>query len=214
MISYIVTVSFQKSSSDVVRVIGQGLHRWHHRYIQQQNPHCRVVPWPCQGTWLFESQRITKLSSYGDHVITSGWFKSYLFNRKQSVNIRSPNSNHTPLQTGIASMGVPQASCHSSLHNNTPRTVTSESKPVLCADDTSIIIIYDPVKELFHNFINPLNAELNPICYLLALLGAHHFLHVSRIRVRSLTLRLLMSYIYGAPILDVSRSHTMTHHIR
>ena len=23
---------------------------------------------------------------------------------------------------------------------------------------------------------NPLNAELNPICYLLALLGAHHFL--------------------------------------
>ena len=34
---------------------------------------------------------------------------------------------------------------------------------------------------------NPLNAELNPICYLLALLGAHHFLHVSRIRVKSLT---------------------------
>ena len=28
--------------------------------------------------------------------------------------------------------------------------------------------------------INPLNAELSPICYLLALLGAHHFLHVSR----------------------------------
>jgi len=43
---------------------------------------------------------------------------------------------------------------------------------------------------------NPLNAELNPICYLLALLGAHHFLHVSRIRVKSLTLGLLMSYIY------------------
>jgi len=31
--------------------------------------------------------------------------------------------------------------------------------------------------------INPLNAELNPICHLLALLGVHHFLHVSRIRV-------------------------------
>ena len=43
--------------------------------------------------------------------------------------------------------------------------------------------------------INPLNPELNPVCYLLALL-AHHFLHVSRIRVKSLTLRLLMSYIY------------------
>jgi hypothetical protein len=42
---------------------------------------------------------------------------------------------------------------------------------------------------------NPLNPELNPICYLLSLL-AHHFLHIIRIRVKSLTLRLLMSYIY------------------
>ena len=32
--------------------------------------------------------------------------------------------------------------------------------------------------------INPLSAELNPICHLLALLGAHHILHVSRIRVK------------------------------
>ena len=60
---------------------------------------------------------------------------------------------------------------------------------------------------------NPLNPELNPICYLLALL-AHHFLHVNKIRVKSLTIRLLMSYIYGAPILDVSRSYTTTQHSR
>ena len=44
--------------------------------------------------------------------------------------------------------------------------------------------------------INPLKPELNPICYLLALLGTHHFLHVSRIRVKLLTFGLLMSYIY------------------
>jgi len=31
---------------------------------------------------------------------------------------------------------------------------------------------------------------------------------------QSLTLRVLMSYICGAPILDVSRSHTTTHHSR
>ena len=30
---------------------------------------------------------------------------------------------------------------------------------------------------------NPLNAVLNPICPLLALFGAHHILHVSRVRV-------------------------------
>jgi len=38
---------------------------------------------------------------------------------------------------------------------------------------------------------NPLNAELNPICHLLALLGVHHFLHVSRIRVKKQKLNLI-----------------------
>jgi len=33
---------------------------------------------------------------------------------------------------------------------------------------------------------NPLNTKLNPICHLLALLGAHHILHVSRIRVKAI----------------------------
>jgi hypothetical protein len=31
----------------------------------------------------------------------------------------------------------------------------------------------------------PLNAELNSICHLLALLGAHHILHVGRISVNA-----------------------------
>jgi transposase len=66
--------------------------------------------------------------------------------------------------------------------------------------------IIRPVNHIRQNFviseglnrekINPLNPELNPICYLLAVLGAHHFLHVSRIRVKLLTLRLPISYIY------------------
>jgi len=33
--------------------------------------------------------------------------------------------------------------------------------------------------------INPFNAELHPICHLLALLGAHLIFHVSRIRVKA-----------------------------
>ena len=57
------------------------------------------------------------------------------------------------------------------------------------------------------NRLNPLNPELNPIRYLLALL-AHHFLHVSRIRVKSLTLRLLMSYIYMERLFLVFLDHT------
>ena len=68
---------------------------------------------------------------------------------------------------------------------------------------------YHDALNVFEKSLNPLYPELNPICYLLALLGAHHFLHVSRI-----TFRPLMSYMYGAPILDVSRSHTTTQHSR
>ena len=51
-----------------------------------------------------------------------------------------------------------------------------------------VIILYDKEPYLHASFcnvlpINHLNAELNPICHLLALLGAHHILHVSRMRV-------------------------------
>jgi len=31
--------------------------------------------------------------------------------------------------------------------------------------------------------VNPFNTELNSVCNLLALLGAHHILHISGIRV-------------------------------
>ena len=34
-------------------------------------------------------------------------------------------------------------------------------------------------------YANGLNAELNSICHLLALLGAHHILHVSRKRIKN-----------------------------
>ena len=45
---------------------------------------------------------------------------------------------------------------------------------------------------------NPLNAELNSICHLLALLGAHHILHVSGLRVK-----LCKLFIYASPVCDL-----------
>jgi hypothetical protein len=55
--------------------------------------------------------------------------------------------------------------------------------------------------------INALSPELNPICYLLALL-AHDFLHISRIRVKSLNLSLLMSYIHMEHLFLMFVDHT------
>ena len=73
-----------------------------------------------------------------------------------------------------------------------------------------VLLVKEMYKQSFElsAFINPLNPELNPVCYLLALLGAHHFLHVSRIRVKSLTLRLLMSYIYMERLFLMFLDHT------
>ena len=62
--------------------------------------------------------------------------------------------------------------------------------------------------------INPLHAELNPICHLLTLLGAHHILHVSRVRINlafnPLNAKLnrisnLLALLGAHPFLHVSR---------
>ena len=52
-------------------------------------------------------------------------------------------------------------------------------------------------------------------CYVLGEFGFPN-LYDKRLCIEcfDLTLRRLMSYIYGAPILDVSRSHTTTQHSR
>ena len=68
-------------------------------------------------------------------------------------------------------------------------------KIIIIIIDISSFLIYCVIFIVYTSF-NPLKPELNPICYLLALLGAHHFLHVSRTNVKLLTFRLLMSYIY------------------
>ena len=46
------------------------------------------------------------------------------------------------------------------------------------------------------SLLNPLNAELNPTCHLLALLGGHHIFHVSGLRVKSKYVILYISHIF------------------
>jgi len=51
----------------------------------------------------------------------------------------------------------------------------------------SLVILYrfQPMSPAIHALkVNPLNTQLNSICHLLALLRAHHILHVSGIRVK------------------------------
>ena len=55
------------------------------------------------------------------------------------------------------------------------KNVTSQGRFVVCCLETTIVIALG---------INTSNAELNPICHLLALLGAHHILQVSGVRIK------------------------------
>ena len=62
----------------------------------------------------------------------------------------------------------------------------------------------------FTTFINTLNAELNPIRHLLALVGARHIVHVSRIRANTLNAELnpihhLLALVGARHIAHVSR---------
>ena len=47
-----------------------------------------------------------------------------------------------------------------------------------------LVLCIVPVILIPFSDFNPLNAELNSICHLLALLEAHHILHVSGVRVK------------------------------
>ena len=72
----------------------------------------------------------------------------------------------------------------------------SEDLPPFTSIVSIVTILFQVANQFLCNqLFNPLKPELNSICYLLALL-AHHFLHVCRIRVKSLTFRRLMSYMY------------------
>jgi len=50
--------------------------------------------------------------------------------------------------------------------------------PVIATSDR-VVVVY-----MLRDVINPLNAELDPICHLLALLIARHIFHVSGLRVK------------------------------
>ena len=66
----------------------------------------------------------------------------------------------------------------SSLHTTSEHVVSSITTADAHTSAASSGLNWSPCR------FNPLNAEFNPIFHLLALLGAHHILHVSRIRVK------------------------------
>ena len=88
---------------------------------------------------------LSKLNSYGITGKANDWFKSYLRERYQKVEIQSKNCNHNSFSNwGIIKHGVPQGSIVGPLLfllyiNDLSKTINRKVKPILFADDTSII---------------------------------------------------------------------------
>jgi hypothetical protein len=89
---------------------------------------------------------LTKLHFYGIQGITIDWFRSYLTNRRQKVEIKSPRSTHNLFSNwGILKHGVPQGSILGPLLflvyiNYLSLRINSPAEPILFADDTSVKI--------------------------------------------------------------------------
>jgi hypothetical protein len=107
-----------------------------------------------------------KLKFYGIRGIAGHWFKSYLNNRRQKVEIKSPDINHnTYSEWGTVNHRVPQGSVLGLLLfvmyiNDLPATINAQSKPILFADDTNIIIT-QPELVYLQNIMNDVFANLN-----------------------------------------------------
>jgi hypothetical protein len=88
----------------------------------------------------------SKLQFYGVRGKMLKWFKSYLTNRKQKVEIKSlRNTKNFFSNWGMIKHGVLQGSIQGPLLfiiyiNYLPPTLKKSSEPIIFADDTSVII--------------------------------------------------------------------------
>jgi hypothetical protein len=88
---------------------------------------------------------IAKLENYGIQEATLNWFKSYPINRKQrtKITINKFQTHYSTWET--VKQGVPQGSVLVPLLfimyiNNLPMSVTHDSKAMLFADDTTVLV--------------------------------------------------------------------------
>ena len=101
---------------------------------------------------------IEKLNHYGIRCVAENWIKSYLFGRKQFVNIGEYSSDLIQI-----SCGVPQGSVLGQklfiLYINDICNVSKRLKFILFADDTNILYSDANV----HNLISIINHELDKL---------------------------------------------------
>jgi hypothetical protein len=104
--------------------------------------------------------------------LIAGIYKEIRNSTVTALGLRTPGIYSIPCECGRVYIGQNGRSVQLRTKENNKHTRLSQPDKSAVAEHS---INHD-------NIINPLNAELNPICHLLALLGTHHILHFSRIQ--------------------------------
>jgi hypothetical protein len=88
---------------------------------------------------------LAKLHFYCIQGVTADWYKFCLTNRRQKVELKSRNATQNVFSDwGTLKHGVPQGSIQGPLLfityiNDLPQKINCISKPILFADDTSVL---------------------------------------------------------------------------
>jgi hypothetical protein len=88
----------------------------------------------------------SKLHYFGIQGAKANWFRSYLTQRKQKIEIKSPYATQSTYSIwGTIKHGFPQGSILGPLLfityiNDLPKTINTLAIPIIFADDTSVII--------------------------------------------------------------------------
>ena len=102
---------------------------------------------------------IKKLNLYGVKGVLLKWFKSYLSNRKQYIEVESQKTDYLTIKCG-----VPQGSILGPLlfliYVNDLSSSSRILEPIMFADDTNLFFSHKDIKELFRT----VNFELEKIC--------------------------------------------------